>query len=100
MDCEHGVHFSSPVVGIGALVVGFEVLILLFSGFYSDFDLAFPKLSVVNNVSRNFNSNLWSRIIPQGYWPQFKFYQLASCFLPPFSVRSTFLPTSHSRFVR
>ena len=97
MDCEHGVHFSSPVVGIGALVVGFEVLILLFSGFYSDFDLAFPKLSVANNVSRNFNSNLWSRIIPKDTGLNLNSIDWLPFF---FSVRSNFLPTSHSRFVR
>ena len=70
MDCEHGVHFSGLVVGIGAFGVGFEGLVLLFSGFDFDFDLASSKLSVTDDLSKDFNSNPWSGIIPQGYWPR------------------------------
>ena len=96
MDCEHGIHFSGLVVGIGALVVGFKVSILLFSGFYSESNLTFPKPSVANNVSRNFNSNLWSRIIPKDTGLNLNSIDWLPFF---FSVRSNFLPTSHSRFV-
>jgi len=70
VDCEHGFHFSGLVVGIVALVVGSEVLVFLFSGFYFDFDLTFSKPSVTDKGSKDFNSNPWSGIIHQGYWPR------------------------------
>jgi len=58
------VHFSGLVVGMGALVVGLEILILLFSAFYAESDLGFSKPSVTNNVPKDLNSIPSSGIIP------------------------------------